>query len=146
MKNGILFALWLSIIVSFQNYALAASFLGDTYTQKESLQVNLRNLFTGPIALSVAIFGALSSGAILIFARTNFPLIVRSGFYLITAFAFLITADSLTTNFFEGAVVASDDAEIVDYIEEAYRRFEEKNENEHISGLYMHNELIKATV
>lgn len=146
MNNKLIF--WGSVLVFLlcSDQALASSTTGEGYLPYESWLLKLRNSLTGPVAFSVSIIGIVSCGATLIFAGGEVSRFMRSILYMVMVLTFLIGANSLITNFFEGAVVAVDDAEIVDYIEEAYRRFEDKEDEEVRTDLYMHNELIRATV
>lgn len=88
------------------NTALASQASGgQSYLPYESWLITLQKSLTGPVASSVALIGIVCSGATLIFAGGEITRFMRSLIYIVLVMTFLIGANSLLTNFFNGAVI-----------------------------------------
>lgn len=137
------------LLLGSSDLVMAASSTGEGYLPYESWLIKLRTSLTGPVAFSVSVIGIVSCGATLIFTGGEISRFMRSLLYMVMVFTFLIGANSLITNFFEGAVIAGENVEeqeLVDYIEEAYRHFGDRVADPGAGELFMYNELVQATV
>lgn len=149
MNNKYFFIMVGLLLLGSSDLVMAASSTGEGYLPYESWLIKLRTSLTGPVAFSVSVIGIVSCGATLIFTGGEISRFMRSLLYMVMVFTFLIGANSLITNFFEGAVVAGEtveEHELVDYIEEAYRHCGEAGAMERHDDLRMYDELVRATV
>lgn len=82
-----------------------ASQTGGTQLPYESWLKSLQESLSGPAAFSVALIGIFSCGATLIFTGGEIGRFMRSFIYIILVMTMLIGANSLMSNFFNGAAI-----------------------------------------
>ena len=79
----------------------------------ESWLVNLRNSVTGPVAFTLSIVGIVVAGGILIFGG-ELNAFFRSLIFIVLVMAFLIGANNIMTNLFQGALIPNNAIQEVD--------------------------------
>ncbi len=106
--------LWLCAILTFfmlSEHAHAAVGGGGSLPY-ESWLTNLRDSATGPIAFTFGLIGIVVAGSILIFGG-ELNAFFRTFIFVVLVMALLVTANTVMTGLFGGAVVAANEAEIV---------------------------------
>jgi type IV secretory pathway VirB2 component (pilin) len=96
----------LFFLMLFSTIAKASQTQGSSLPYESWLKT-LQESLSGPAAFSVALIGIFSCGATLIFTGGEIGRFMRSFIYIILVMTMLIGANSLMSNFFNGAVLAN---------------------------------------
>ncbi len=91
-------------LLFISNLAIASQ-TGGAQLPYESWLKSLQESLSGPAAFSVALIGIFSCGATLIFTGGEIGRFMRSFIYIILVMTMLIGANSLMSNFFNGATI-----------------------------------------
>lgn len=93
------------MVMICDNSALASSSGVSSVLPYEAWLVMFQKSLTGPVAFSIALIGIVVSGASLILMGGELTGFVRTIIYIILVMTLLIGANSLMTNFFNGASI-----------------------------------------
>lgn len=80
---------------------------GNMALPYEGWLMTLQKSLTGPVAFSVALIGIVSCGATLILTGGEISRFMRSLIYIVLVMTLLVGANSLMTNFFNGASIGT---------------------------------------
>lgn len=101
----VLFLILLPILLFLtMNNALASS-TGGSMLPYETWLSDFQKSLTGPVAFTVSLIGIVASGITLILAGGEIKGFIRTMVYLVLVMTLLIGANSLMTNFFNGASI-----------------------------------------
>lgn len=92
-------------LMLFDHCAFASTSGVSSVLPYEAWLVMFQKSLTGPVAFSIALIGIVISGASLILMGGEMSAFVRSVIYIILVMTLLIGANSLMTNFFNGASI-----------------------------------------
>jgi len=109
-NNLYLLILGIAVYFLFSEHAHAAVGGGGALPY-ESWLTNLRDSATGPIAFSFGLIGIDVAGAILIFGG-ELNAFFRTFIFVVLVMALLVTANTVMTGLFGGAVVASNEVQM----------------------------------
>ena len=103
-KSLLLLGLLTTLLV-LNNHAWASNSGVSSVLPYEAWLFMFQKSLTGPVAFSVALIGIVISGATLILMGGEISTFVRTIIYIIMVMTLLIGANSLMTNFFNGASI-----------------------------------------
>lgn len=103
-KSLLLLGLLTTLLV-LNNHAWASTSGVSSVLPYEAWLFMFQKSLTGPVAFSVALIGIVISGATLILMGGEISTFVRTIIYIIMVMTLLIGANSLMTNFFNGASI-----------------------------------------
>lgn len=107
MELFVFFVFLMGLMVYLSPEAWASSTGSNASLPYESWLLNFQKSLTGPVAFSVALIGLVGSGITLIFVGGEINRFLRTMVYILMVMTLLIGANTVMTNFFNGATISA---------------------------------------